>query len=145
MLPSCKGYFSDQHHISYEFVLEKSMNKNTAKRVVVTGIGIITAIGESMPTFGKALFNGECGIGPISLFDTTGFTCEVAAQVKIKDLKEFFGAKGIKRVSRCDILGLIATHEALLDSDLDSERCSKKDIGVVLGGGVRCGVLTPSV
>lgn len=111
------------------------MNKNTAKRVVVTGLGIITAIGESIATFQKALFNGECGIGPVSLFDTTGFTCEVAAQVKIKDLKEFFGAKGIKRVSRCDLLGLIATHEALLDSDLDSERCSKKDIGVILGAG----------
>lgn len=111
------------------------MNKNTAKRVVVTGLGIITAIGESIPTFQKALFNGECGIGPVSLFDTTGFPCEVAAQVKIKDLKTFFGATGIKRVSRCDLLGLIATHEALLDSDLESERCSQKDIGVVLGGG----------
>ena len=102
---------------------------------VVTGLGIITAIGESIPTFQKALFNGECGIGPVSLFDTTGFPCEVGAQVKIKDLKEFFGATGIKRVSRCDLLGLIATHEALLDSDLDRERCSQKDIGVVLGGG----------
>jgi len=111
------------------------MNKNTAKRVVVTGLGIITAIGESIPAFQKALFNGECGIGPVSLFDTAGFPCEVAAQVKITDLKEFFGDKGIKRASRCDLLGLIATHEALLDSDLDSERCSEKDIGVVLGGG----------
>jgi len=111
------------------------MSTNTSRRVAITGLGIITAIGESIPTFQKALFNGECGIGPVSLFDTTSFPCEVAAQVKIKDLKEFFGAKGIKRVSRCDLLGLIATHEALLDSDLDSERCSKKDIGVVLGGG----------
>ncbi|MBE9569104.1 MAG: beta-ketoacyl-[acyl-carrier-protein] synthase family protein, partial [Proteobacteria bacterium] len=105
------------------------------KRVVVTGLGIITAIGESIPTFQKALFNGECGIGPVSLFDTTGFPCQVAAQVKIKNLKEFFAPKGIKRASRCDLLGLIATQEALLDSDLELERCPKKDIGVILGAG----------
>ena len=111
------------------------MSANTAKRVVVTGLGIITAIGESMPTFRKALFNGKCGIGPVSLFDTTGFPCQVAAQVKIKDLKEFFAPKGIKRASRCDLLGLIATQEALLDSDLELERCPKKDIGVILGAG----------
>jgi len=111
------------------------MSANTAKRVVVTGLGIITAIGESIPTFRKALFNGKCGIGPVSLFDTTGFPCQVAAQVKIKDLKEFFAPKGIKRASRCDLLGLIATQEALLDSDLELERCPKKDIGVILGAG----------
>jgi len=111
------------------------MSANTAKRVVVTGLGIITAIGESIPTFRKALFNGKCGIGPVSLFDTTGFPCQVAAQVKIKDLKEFFAPKAIKRASRCDLLGLIATQEALLDSDLELERCPKKDIGVILGAG----------
>jgi len=111
------------------------MSANTAKRVVVTGLGIITAIGESIPTFRKALLSGKCGIGPVSLFDTTGFPCQVAAQVKIKDLKEFFAPKGIKRASRCDLLGLIATQEALLDSDLELERCPKKDIGVILGAG----------
>lgn len=111
------------------------MSTNPSRRVAVTGLGIISAIGESISTFRKALFNGKCGIGAISLFDTTGFPCQLAAQVKVKDLETFFGPKEIKRASRCDLLGLIAAQEALLDSGLDLERCHKNNIGVVLGAG----------
>jgi 3-oxoacyl-[acyl-carrier-protein] synthase II len=111
------------------------MNTNGSKRVAVTGLGIITAIGESIPTFREALFNGKCGIGRVSLFDTTGFPCQVAAQIRKKNLEALFKPQEVKRFSRCDLLGLIAAQEALLDSNLDLEGCSKSNIGVVLGGG----------
>ena len=111
------------------------MITNTSKRVAVTGLGIITAIGESMPTFREALFNGKCGIGPTSLFDTTGFPCQVAAQIKNRNLEALFKSQEIRRFSRCDLLGLIAAQEALSDANLDLETCSKNKIGVVLGGG----------
>jgi len=111
------------------------MTTNTAQRVVVTGLGIITAIGESVSAFSDGLFDGKSGIGPISLFDTTDFPSQVAAQVRNRDLKASFDRREVKRVSRCDLLGLIAAREAMLDSGLDLEKCSKNRIGVVLGGG----------
>jgi 3-oxoacyl-[acyl-carrier-protein] synthase II len=111
------------------------MITNSSKRVAITGLGIITAIGESIPTFREALFGGKCGIGPISLFDTTGFPCQVAAQIKNRNLGALFKPKEIRRFSRCDLLGLIAAQEALLDSNLDLEGYTKSNIGVVLGAG----------
>jgi 3-oxoacyl-[acyl-carrier-protein] synthase II len=60
------------------------MNTKVSTRVAVTGLGIITAIGESLLAFEEGIFNGKCGIGPVSLFDTNGFSCQFAAQVKKK-------------------------------------------------------------
>ena len=111
------------------------MNKNTSKRVAVTGLGIITSIGDSVQAFRKGLFGGKCGIGPISLFDTTGFSCHSAGQVKNRDMEGFLEPREIKRISRCDLLGLIAAGEALSDSGLDVQKCNKDRVGVVLGGG----------
>jgi 3-oxoacyl-[acyl-carrier-protein] synthase II len=111
------------------------MNRDVSKRVAVTGLGVITAIGESVSAFNKGLLDGESGIGPISLFDTTGFPCQVAAQVKNPDLEASLEPQEIKRVSRCDLLGLIAAREAISDSGLDLETCNRENIGVILGGG----------
>lgn len=111
------------------------MSKKASIRVAVTGLGIITAVGESLSDFEKGIFNGQCGIGPVSLFDTTGFVSQSAALVKKQNLEKGFAAREIKRISRCDLLGLIAAGEALTDSGLDLETCEKSRMGVVLGGG----------
>lgn len=111
------------------------MNKDTFRRVAVTGLGIITSIGDSVPAFREGLFSGKCGIEPISLFDTTGFSCHSAAQIKNIDMEGFFNPREIKRNSRCDLFGLIAADEALSDSGLDIAKYTKDRIGVVLGGG----------
>ncbi len=111
------------------------MNTKVSTRVAVTGLGIITAVGESLLTFEEGIFNGQCGIGPVPLFDTTGFSCQFAAQVKKKDLEDGFEAREIKRISRCDILGLIAAREAIENSGLDLEICDRNRIGIILGGG----------
>ena len=111
------------------------MNAGASTRVAVTGLGIISAIGESVPEFKEGLFNGRCGIRPISLFDTKGFITQSAAQVKNKNLKALFEPWDTKRISRCDLLGLVAVREALSDSGLDFDNCDRNDIGVVLGGG----------
>jgi len=111
------------------------MNADASTRVAVTGLGIISAIGESITEFKEGLFNGRCGIGPISLFDTKGFITQSAAQVKNKNLKALFEPRDTKRLSRCDLLGLVAAREALSDSGLDFDNCDRDDIGVVLGGG----------
>ncbi|MBU4425640.1 MAG: beta-ketoacyl-[acyl-carrier-protein] synthase family protein [Desulfobacterales bacterium] len=111
------------------------MNAGPSTRVAVTGLGIISAIGESVPEFKEGLFNGKCGIEPVSLFDTKGFPAQSAAQVKNNNLEALFDPQDIKRTSRCDLLGLIAAREALLDSGLDFDKCDRNNIGVILGGG----------
>ena len=73
-----------------------------ARRIAVTGLGIITAIGESVAEFETALFHGLCGIGPISLFDTTGFPCQKGAQVKSRELKTSLDPKEFKRRVEAD-------------------------------------------
>ncbi len=111
------------------------MSATVSRRVAVTGLGSITAIGESIASFKEGIFSGKCGIGPISLFDTQGFPCQLAAEVKNRNLKESFDPQEVKRFSRCDLLGLIAAREALLDSDLDLEHYDRNKIGVIMGGG----------
>ncbi len=111
------------------------MNTIASRRVAVTGLGVISAIGESLAEFKQGLFNGTCGIGSISLFDTAGFPCQVAAQVKQEHFKVDLDSRELRRVSRCDLLGLIAAQEAILNSGLDLDGCDTDNIGVVLGGG----------
>ena len=111
------------------------MAEQNLQRVVVSGIGIITSIGESLPAFRQGLFNGACGIGPVTLFDTSGFPCQLAAQVQHENLKSFFAPRETKRMSRCDLLGLIAAREAFSDASLTPEVYEGKAISVILGAG----------
>lgn len=111
------------------------MNKKDSKRVVITGLGIITSIGETIPAFEQALFSGRCGINQVSLFDTQGFSTQTAGQVKNNDLKVSFQPKDIKRASRCDLLGLIAAKEAISNTNSLLDQYKLNEIGVVLGGG----------
>ncbi len=109
--------------------------KVVSRRVAITGLGIITSIGESVPEFRKALFAGKCGIGPVSLFDTSGFLSQMAGQIKTTDIESLFKAPETRRASRCDLLGLIAAREALNDSGLDLDSYDRNNIGVIIGGG----------
>ena len=111
------------------------MNATPSKRVAVTGLGIISAIGESIPTFKEGLFSGKCGIGPVTLFNTKGFPCEKAAEIRKEPLPLPFESREIRRASRCDLLGMIAAGEALYDSGLNLDEIDTAAIGVVLGGG----------
>ncbi|MCP4665787.1 MAG: beta-ketoacyl-[acyl-carrier-protein] synthase family protein, partial [Deltaproteobacteria bacterium] len=111
------------------------MNTTPSRRVAVTGLGIISAIGESIPAFKEGLFHGKCGIGPVTLFDTKGFPCEKAAEIRKEPLPLPFDSREMRRASRCDLLGMIAAGEALYDSGLNPAEMDPVAIGVVLGGG----------
>ena len=111
------------------------MDTDREHRVAITGLGVITSVGETVKEFRAGIFDGECGIGPISLFDTTDFPCHRAGQVKREDIAASFDKREIRRASRCDVLGLIAAQEALTDSGIDLERSDRNNIGVVMGGG----------
>ncbi len=115
--------------------MKKSHTTNHNRRVVITALGIITAIGETVPAFTEGLFNGKCGIGPVTIFDTKDFPCQQAAQVKKENLETQFKPKEIKRVSRCDLLGLIAAKEAISNVGLELKKLSTDRISVIMGGG----------
>jgi len=106
-----------------------------SERVVITGLGTITSIAESAENFATALFEGRCGIGPVTLFDASGFHSESAGQVRRENLASPFQPAEIKRASRCDLMGMLAADEALADSGLDPECYADSDCGVIMGGG----------
>jgi 3-oxoacyl-[acyl-carrier-protein] synthase II len=111
------------------------MKSESKRRVVITGAGVICAIGQTMYDFQSNLFEGLCGIKEIDLFDTAGYTCRLGGQVDGGNLKERLLSRQTKRISRCDLLGLIAAREAVSNSRMDFERADTERTGVVMGGG----------
>jgi 3-oxoacyl-[acyl-carrier-protein] synthase II len=102
---------------------------------VVTGLGIITAIGHDVPSFWKNLLEGVCGIGEITLFDASRYRSQKAAEVKGFNPCQYFSKRHLQRMSRCDQLGLKAAAEAISDSQLDWKNADRERIGIFIGGG----------
>ncbi len=105
------------------------------KRVVVTGLGAVCAIGKNKEEYWKNLIEGKCGISKIDLFDTKEHRTQTGAQVKDFHPEKYIPSKKLKRMSRTDKLATIAAQEAIKDSGLDLEKEGKKRIGVLLGAG----------
>ena len=110
---------------------------NDEERVVVTGIGTVNAIAGDPRAFANALQNGVCGIGPITLFDTTAFRTHNGAQVRDFSPRTAIPAGiSIKRASRSDLFALAATFQALAQAGLDPvPEDLREEMGVVIGGG----------
>jgi 3-oxoacyl-[acyl-carrier-protein] synthase II len=87
------------------------------KRFVITGMGAVTPIGIGVEQFWEALVAGECGVRPISLFDTTGYPCTIGAEVPDFDSKHFFGHKDARLMARGTQFGVAAALTALDDAD----------------------------
>ena len=83
------------------------------KRVVVTGLGIISPIGNDVSTFWENLLNGVSGVGVIKAFDTEGFPTRIAAEVLDFDPLNYFNNKESKRMDRVTMLGIAAAQEAI--------------------------------
>lgn len=109
----------------------------TERRVVITGIGAVTPLGNNVDTLWKNLLAGECGIDKITAFDTTGYDCQIAAEVKNFDPAPAFPSpKELRRTDRFCQFGVYAGHQALLDSGLDLEKVDRDEIGVFIGSGI---------
>jgi 3-oxoacyl-[acyl-carrier-protein] synthase II len=106
-----------------------------AKKVVVTGLGAICAIGKNKDEYWKNLIQGKCGIGKIDLFNTKEHRTQTGAQIKDFHPEKYISSKKLRRMSRTDRLGVIAAQEALRNSGLDLKKESKEKIGVLLGAG----------
>lgn len=106
------------------------------KRVVVTGMGAITPIGNSVEEFWEGLKEGKLGIGPITKFDTADYKVKIAAEVKDFDAKQYMDPKTARRMSPFSQYAVAATKEALEDAGIDMEKEDAFRVGVSIGSGI---------
>ena len=92
------------------------------RRVVITGLGAITPIGNTVEDFWNGIKEGKCGIDEITAFDTTDFKVKLAAEVKGYVPEEHFERREAKRLDRYSQYAIIAAREAWKDSGLDKEK-----------------------
>jgi len=107
------------------------------RRVVITGLGVVTPIGHQLDVFWNNLLAGQCGIDRITAFDAAPFDTQIAGQVKDFDPTPAFPSpREIRRTDRYSQFGIYAAWSALKDSGLDLDRENRDEIGVILGSGI---------
>jgi len=106
------------------------------KRVVVTGIGAITPIGNNVNDYWNALIDGKSGAGDITLFDVSKFKTKFASEVKNFEPLDYFDRKEARKHDRYAQFGLVAAEEAIKDSGIDSEAIDKDRVGVIWASGI---------
>jgi 3-oxoacyl-[acyl-carrier-protein] synthase II len=105
------------------------------RRVVVTGLGALTPIGNSVPEFWNNLINGVSGAAPITRFDTSKFKTRFACELKNFDLLNYFDKSESRKIDPFTQYALIATDEAIRDSGLPLDKINKQRVGVIWGSG----------
>jgi len=107
------------------------------RRVVITGLGAITPVGNNVETFWSNLKKGVSGIRRIEAFDTTGYDCQIGGEVRGFDPKPFFrNPKDVRRTDRFAQLALAAAKMALEDSGIDLEKLNRDRFGVIVSSGI---------
>ena len=106
------------------------------RRVVVTGVGMISAIGNTAPEVWRSLLAGSSGVGPITAFDTTGFSVTIAAEVRGFDPLNFIEKKDARKMARFMHLGIAAAAEAVANSGLEITDAIAERVGVHIGSGI---------
>ena len=107
------------------------------RRVVVTGIGVINALGDEIDTFWQNILEGKCGIDRITSFDISDYACQIAAEVKEFDPKPAFPSpKEVRRTDRFTQFGIYAGWKALKDSGIEIDKLNPDVIGAFIGSGI---------
>lgn len=106
------------------------------KRVVVTGLGAITPIGNNVPDFWENLVNGASGAGPITHFDPSLFKTQFACEVKGFDVTKYLDRKEARKMDLYTQYAVVVANEAVTDSGLDLENEDLNKIGVIFGAGI---------
>ena len=106
------------------------------KRVVVTGLGALTPIGNTVPEFWNSLISGVSGAAPITKYDTTNFKTKFACEVKNFNPEDFMDKKEARKLDPFVHFALAATDEAVKDAGLDFEKFDTNRIGVIWGSGI---------
>jgi 3-oxoacyl-[acyl-carrier-protein] synthase II len=111
------------------------------RRVVITGLGAITPLGNSVQDFWNALINGVSGAQPITKFDASKFKTQFACEVKNFDGSQYFDRKELRKYDLVSQYGIVAANQAIEDSKIDFSKVDKTRVGVVWTSGIG-GILT---
>ena len=106
------------------------------KRIVVTGLGAVTPLGNDVETTWNALLNGVSGAGPITLFDASNFKTQFACEVKNFDPTQYIDRKEVRRLDRYSQLAIASATQAVEDANFDLETVNKDRVGVVFSAGI---------
>ena len=106
------------------------------KRIVVTGLGAVTPLGNDVETTWNALINGVSGAGPITLFDASNFKTQFACEVKNFDPTQYIDRKEVRRLDRYSQLAIASATQAVEDANFDLETVNKDRVGVVFSAGI---------
>jgi len=107
------------------------------KRVVITGIGVVSPLGIGKEKFWDGLAKGHSGVGKITCFDTSNFACKIAAEVKDFNPEDYFeDKKQIRRTDRFTQFALAANEEAIKDAGINFEKENSHSVGVIIGSGI---------
>ena len=105
-------------------------------RVVITGLGAVTPLANSMVETWNGLLAGKSGVAPVRDIDTEGLATTIAAQVKDLDAEPFIDKKMLRRLDPSEVFCLVASQMAIDDSGIDLEKVDKERCGVVTGSGI---------
>lgn len=106
------------------------------RRVVVTGLGAITPIGNDVASFWEGIKTGKCGVDKITHFDATEYRTQIAAEVKNFDPTEFIEKKEARKMDRFTQFAVVAADEAIKDAGIDMEKEDPWRVGVITGSGI---------
>ncbi len=107
------------------------------RRVVITGLGVVTPLGNDLVTFWDNLKNGVSGIGLLDTFDTTGYDCRIGGQVRNFEPKDFFNnPKDVRRTDRYAQLSMAAAKMAMTDCGIEVEKTNRERFGVIVSSGI---------
>ena len=106
------------------------------KRVVITGIGAITPIGNNVKDSWEGIKNKKCGIDEITLFDASEFKTKLACEVKNFDPLKYFELKQAKRYDRASQFAIVASKEAMVDSGINEDNTDLDNMAVIMGSGI---------
>ncbi|NLA51368.1 MAG: beta-ketoacyl-ACP synthase II [Alcaligenaceae bacterium] len=106
------------------------------RRVVITGLGIVSPVGNTIESAWDNLINGRSGIGPITRFDASEFNSQIAGEVKGFDISNYLNSKEAKQMDTFIHYGLAASIDAWRDSGLDINQINPERAGVIVGSGI---------
>lgn len=106
------------------------------KRVVITGLGALTPIGNNIEEYWNSLVNGVSGAAPITRYDATKFKTRFACEIKDFDVNEFIHRKEARKMDRFTQYAMVASDEAIADANLNLDEINKLRVGVIWGAGI---------
>ena len=112
------------------------MTNRQNKRVVITGLGAITPIGNNLTEYWDGLLQGRNGVGSVTLFDASKHACQIAAEVKNFDPHQYLDKKDAKRMDRFAQFGVCASKQAIADAGFEISDLNADRVGVLIGTGV---------